>query len=81
MTLAKLPLGESGVVYEVGGDREGLCAVGLTLGTAVTAVLSAPWGDMRAYFFGGSLIALRAKDAAAVKVRPCKDESRCDIIK
>ena len=80
MTLSELPLGGSGVVCGVGGDREGLCAVGLTPGTAVTAVLSAPWGDMRAYFFGGSLIALRAKDAAAVKVYPCEEGKECDII-
>lgn len=67
--LSRLPVGESGVVEtlpEYPELRRRLMALGLIIGTTITAVNASPAGDPRAYFFRGSLIALRQRDAATI---------------
>ena len=68
-----LPEGESARVLHVGGEaamRRRLLDLGLIPGTWVTCRGRAPAGDPGAYAFRGCVVALRAKDAAAVALEP-----------
>ena len=72
-TLDRLPADVSAVVTAVdtaAAHSRRLLDLGLTEGTRVCAVLTAPGGDPRAYLWRGTLIALRNRDARAVSVRP-----------
>lgn len=67
-----LPEGARAQVTEVGGEsamRRRLLDLGLIPGTWVTCRGRAPAGDPGAYAFRGCVVALRAKDAAAVSLR------------
>ena len=73
LSMDQLPEGASAQVVEVGGEsamRRRLLDLGLIPGTWVTCRGRAPSGDPGAYVFRGCVIALRAKDAAAVALRP-----------
>lgn len=65
----RLPEGGSAQVLRVEGEgamRRRLLDLGLIPGTRVTCQGRAPAGDPAAYAFRGCVVALRAKDAAAV---------------
>ena len=67
------PEGVRARVAEVGGEsamRRRLLDLGLIPGTWVTCRGRAPAGDPAAYAFRGCVVALRAKDAAAVALEP-----------
>ena len=73
LSMDHLPEGIRAQVVEVGGEgamRRRLLDLGLIPGTWVTCRGRAPAGDPGAYAFRGCLVALRAKDAAAVALEP-----------
>lgn len=68
-SLFLLPEGETGVVEEIilpWETRRRLLDLGLTPGSRVACLFSAPSGDPRAYMVRGSVIALRREDADRV---------------
>ena len=70
--LSTLEPGESAVVEAVGGGeamRRRLMDLGLIGGTRVTCLGRSPAGDPAAYLIRGAVIALRAYDAARIRVR------------
>lgn len=69
--LNDLEVGESGVVAGVGGEsamRRRLFDLGLVPGTTVTCTAVSPAGDPAAYLIRGAVIAIRGRDAAAVRL-------------
>lgn len=71
LTLSALPVGGGGVIAGValGGELRGrLMDLGFTPGARVECLLAAPSGDPRAYLVRGSVVALRAADAAGIKL-------------
>ena len=56
--------------------RRRLMDLGLTCGAAVCPLFRGPSGNPTAYRIGGTVLALRDADAAAVLV--CAAESRCE---
>ncbi len=73
LSMDHLPEGIRAQVVEVGGEgamRRRLLDLGLIPGTWVTCRGRAPAGDPGAYAFRGCVVALRAKDAAAVALEP-----------
>lgn len=73
LSMDHLPEGVRARVAEVGGEsamRRRLLDLGLIPGTWVTCRGRAPAGDPAAYAFRGCVVALRAKDAAAVALEP-----------
>ena len=73
LSMDHLPEGARARVAEVGGEgamRRRLLDLGLIPGTWVTCRGRAPAGDPGAYAFRGCVVALRAKDAAAVALEP-----------
>ena len=73
LSMDHLPEGVRARVAEVGGEgamRRRLLALGLIPGTWVTCRGRAPAGDPAAYAFRGCVVALRARDAAAVALEP-----------
>ena len=58
----------------VSAGKNGLAArlldIGLTPGTAITRLFSAPCGDPTAYLVRGACIAVRRRDAEHITVRP-----------
>ena len=66
LSMDHLPEGVRARVAEVGGES----AMGLIPGTWVTCRGRAPAGDPAAYAFRGCVVALRARDAAAVALEP-----------
>lgn len=76
--LHELQPGESGTVVSLGGEpgvRWRLVDLGLVPGTVVEVLRSSPLGDPTLYRFRGTMIALRARDAAGVLVEPLTDRS------
>lgn len=70
--LYTLNLGETGVVCILPCDidiRQRLMAFGLIGGTKITAVHVSPSNNMKAYFFRGTVIALRHKDAEDILIK------------
>ena len=68
-SLAGLDLGQGGRVASVeaeGDMRRRLLDLGLIPGTRVTCQGRSPAGDPAAYLVRGTVVALRARDAAAV---------------
>ena len=62
-------MGESGYVTEISARpamEHRLMDLGLVRGTRVTCVTRSPAGDPAAYLVRGTVVALRARDAAAV---------------
>ena len=69
LSMDHLPEGVRARVAEVGGEsamRRRLLDLGLIPGTWVTCRGRAPAGDPAVYAFRGCVVALRARDAAAV---------------
>ena len=69
-TLSQLRPGERAVVRQVGTDGpmgRRFLDLGLIAGTAVTCLGRSPFGDPSAYAFRGAVIAIRARDADAVR--------------
>ena len=69
LTLAALPVGESGYVTEISARpamEHRLMDLGLVRGTRVTCVTRSPAGGPGAYLIRGALIALRRADAEGV---------------
>lgn len=72
-SLDMLNVGESGFVCKLPDDtdkRHRLMSLGLINGTLITAVNVGPLGDPKAYFFRGSVIALRKNDAKNILIQP-----------
>ena len=77
--LDTLTTGESGIVCTLPEEpylRVRLSSLGLIPGTRITMVNTSPLGDPKAYFFRGSFIALRHKDAENILI---KSEKADDI--
>lgn len=55
-----------------GSMRRRLLDLGLIEGTCITCLQKSPSGDPTAYFVRGTVIALRAGDAAHILVEPCR---------
>lgn len=72
ISLNRLPPGARGVVLQINTDKpleRKLKAFGLVPGTAVRCTYRCPWGDVTALSFRGSVLALRSKDLAKIRVR------------
>ncbi len=71
MTLSQLQPGECAYAAGIGETplKKRLQDLGLTDGTPVRCVMRSLWGDPCAYRFRGCVLALRKKDADAVRVR------------
>jgi len=72
MTLKDLPIGGSGLVLEVGGEktlRRRLLEMGITPRTTVTVKKAAPMGDPIELFLRGYVLSLRLADAQRITVR------------
>lgn len=72
-SLPELREGDMAVITAVdanGGLRRRLLDLGLAPGAQVACVGASPLGDPRAYRVCGTVLALRGKDAAAIRVRP-----------
>ena len=71
LTLAALPVGESGYVTEISTRptmEHRLMDLGLVRGTRVTCVTRSPAGDPGAYLIRGAVIAIRSEDSAKILV-------------
>ncbi len=71
--LSQLPIGESGTVVSVGGDRElrrRLLEMGFCNGAIVQVVRKAPLGDPIEFRLRGYLLSLRSEQARHVMIRP-----------
>lgn len=71
--LNNLAVGEQGEVLSLaahGQERRRMLDLGLIPGTVVAALHRAPQGDPVAYFIRGTVIALRAEDAAKILISP-----------
>lgn len=69
LSLLSLAEGSGGSIGSIGAGgplRTRLMDLGFSPGTNVTCLFSAPSGDPRAYMIKGSVIALRASDAAQI---------------
>ena len=74
IALNKLPIGQKATVLNLtssGTQRRRMLDLGLVSGTMVEAVQKSPAGDPVAYFFRGTMIALREEDAGKIIVQPC----------
>lgn len=71
-SLDNLPVGESATVSSLisnGNERRRMMDLGLISGTKISAVQKSPAGDLVAYFFRGTVIALRYSDAKKIIIR------------
>ncbi|MBE6885214.1 MAG: ferrous iron transport protein A [Ruminococcaceae bacterium] len=71
LTLDKLPLRKKAVILAIDGDnplRRRLLDMGLTPGTTVTMLRTAPLGDPLALSLRGYKLALRRADAACISI-------------
>lgn len=71
--LSELPIGQSGTVVSVGGDRElrrRLLEMGFCNGATVQTVRRAPLGDPIEFRLRGYLLSLRSEQARHVMIRP-----------
>lgn len=72
--LNHLPAGESARILEItprcrGSERRRLLDLGILPGTVITAELSGPFANPRAYLVRGTLIALRSEQARFIQVQ------------
>ncbi len=78
LPLSALPPGASARVMSIdtsdGALRRRFAELGIFPGTAVRCVLRSPLGDPQAYLIRGIVTAIRARDARAIRVRPCGGE-------
>jgi len=71
MTLKELPIGKSGTVSAVGGEkalRRRLLEMGITPGTTVTVKSVAPMGDPIELLLRGYVLSLRLEDAEKIAI-------------
>ena len=71
--LHTLQAGEQGIITKLdtnGTIRRRLQDMGMIEGTQITCMQKSLWGDPAAYGIRGSVIALRAQDAAQILVTP-----------
>ena len=71
MTLKDLPIGKSGTVSAVGGEkalRRRLLEMGITPGTTVTIKKAAPMGDPIELLLRGYVLSLRLQDADKITI-------------
>lgn len=71
-SLDSLPVGESAIVTSLlsgGTERQRIMDLGIIKGTEIKAVQRSPAGDPTAYFFRGTVIALRSSDAKKIIIR------------
>ncbi|MCL1930195.1 MAG: ferrous iron transport protein A [Treponema sp.] len=71
MTLKDLPVGKSGTVAAVGGEkalRRRLLEMGITPGTTVTVKKAAPMGDPIELLLRGYVLSLRLQDAEKITI-------------
>jgi Fe2+ transport system protein FeoA len=71
MTLKDLPIGKSGMVLTVGGEkalRRRLLDMGITPRTAVTVKKAAPMGDPIELLLRGYVLSLRLADAEKITI-------------
>ena len=57
-----------------GGLGRRLADLGFTPGARVRCAMKSPFGDPAAYLIRGAVVALRDRDARAVKIEPDEDE-------
>jgi len=77
MTVKDLPIGGSGVVLEVGGEkilRRRLLEMGITPKTTITVKKAAPMGDPIELFLRGYVLSLRLADAQRITVQELPDK-------
>lgn len=77
MTLKELGIGQSAVIYSVGGEgalRQHFLDMGLIPGVEVTLVKYAPMGDPAEYLIHGYELTLRLEDAEKIEVAGIKKE-------
>jgi len=77
MTVKDLPIGGSGVVLEVGGEkilRRRLLEMGITPRTTITVKKAAPMGDPIELFLRGYVLSLRLADAQRITVQELPDK-------
>jgi Fe2+ transport system protein FeoA len=71
MTLKELPIGKSGVVVAVGGEkvlRRRLLEMGITPRTSITVKKAAPMGDPIELLLRGYVLSLRLEDAEKITI-------------
>jgi Fe2+ transport system protein FeoA len=71
MTLKELPIGKSGIVSAVGGEkalRRRLLEMGITPRTTVTVKKAAPMGDPIELLLRGYVLSLRLQDAEKITI-------------
>ena len=77
MTLDKLPVGKSARITSVEGEialRKHILDMGLTPGTQVTLVKTAPMGDPLELSVRGYELTLRKEDAARIGIEDVRDQ-------
>ena len=77
MTIKDLPIGGSGLVLEVGGEkilRRRLLEMGITPKTTITVKKAAPMGDPIELFLRGYVLSLRLADAQRITVQELPDK-------
>lgn len=70
-TLNRLPIGCTGRILSLVSldkERRRMLDLGFTSGTSVKALFSSPFGDPKAYFVRGTIIAIRDEDARKIKI-------------
>ena len=76
MPLSKVPIGKTVMIQEIHCRKslmKRVCDMGMTEGSEITPVFSAPFGSPVAYAIKNTLITLRKKDSNDILVR-CLDE-------
>ena len=76
MTLKDLPIGTSGTVAAVGGEkalRRRLLEMGITPGTTVTVKKAAPMGDPIELLLRGYVLSLRLQDAEKITIEAIEE--------
>ena len=71
-SLNNLPVGENATVKSLladGNERRRMIDLGLISGTNICAVQKSPCGNAKAYFFRGTVIALRDSDAKKIIIQ------------
>ncbi len=71
--LDKLPLGNNADVKALkatGGTKRRMLDLGLIKDTSVEALQKSPSGDPTAYYFRGTVFALRSEEASQIMVSP-----------
>ena len=76
MTLKDLPVGKSGIVLTVGGEkalRRRLLEMGITPQTSITVKKAAPMGDPVELLLRGYVLSLRLEDAEKITIEEVGD--------